>query len=310
MVRMKSWIQASRLRTLPLATACVMVGGGVSFRLASAQPLTAQRFGIVFASILMTVIFLQVLSNWANDWGDYENGADDASRTDRAVASGRISPESMKRAVKRLSALALASGVSAIALALWGTDLISAAWGVLVLGLLAIVAAFRYTAGANPYGYRGYGDVMVLVFFGWIGVGGTGFLLSHDWDWSWVLPATWCGALSTAVLNLNNMRDHVSDERTGKRTLVVQMGWRNAKVYHTACFFVGWICWWIFALYVEAGLWRGLGWIALINAVHAAHVVRVWGTEEPQALDGELKKVALSTAVAALFILLAQTGAA
>ena len=307
---MKPWIQASRLRTLPLATACVMVGGGVSFRLASSHPLTEQRFGVVFAIILITVILLQILSNWANDWGDFENGADDATRTDRAVASGLIAPVVMKRAVKRLSAVAFASGITAITVALWGTELILSAMGVLVLCILSIAAAFRYTAGANPYGYKGYGDAMVLLFFGWIGVGGTGFLLAHDWNWAWMLPATWCGALSTAVLNLNNMRDHVNDERTGKRTLVVQMGWRRAKLYHTACFAIGWLSWWVFALVIEAGLWRGLGWMALINAVHAAHVLRVWKNEDPKSLDGELKKVAFSTAVAALFMLLAQTGAA
>jgi len=306
----KPWIQASRLRTLPLASACVMVGGALAFRSAETDVLTAGRFWIVFAAVLFDVFLLQILSNWANDWGDFENGADGPERADRAVASGAISASAIKSAVKGLAALSFLMGVGAIVLALRGTDLLPAAAGILVLGIGAIAAAFKYTAGDNPYGYRGLGDVVVMVFFGWVGVCGSAFLLSHAWDWSWLLPATWCGALSVAVLNLNNMRDHVNDLLAGKRTLVVKWGWERAKIYHTVCVLGGWLAWWIFALVLEPGMWRGLGWLALINLVQGGHLLRVWRCDEPKNLDPELKKVALSTAVAALFMLLAQTGTA
>jgi len=306
----KPWIHASRLRTLPLASACVMVGGALAFRSAEAEALTAGRFWIVFASVLIDVFLLQILSNWANDWGDFENGADGPERADRAVASGAISASAMKTAVKGLAVVSFLMGIGAIALALRGTDLLPAAAGILLLGIGAIAAAFKYTAGDNPYGYKGLGDIVVMVFFGWVGVCGSAFLLSHAWDWSWLLPATWSGALSVAVLNLNNMRDHANDLLAGKRTLVVKWGWERAKVYHAVCILGGWLAWWVFALVLEPGMWRGLGWLALINLVQMGHLLRVWRCDEPQSLDPELKKVALSTAVAALFMLLAQTGAA
>ena len=267
-------------------------------------------FWRVFGLILLTVVLLQTLSNWANDLGDYENGADGAERTDRMVASGQLSPAVMKRAIVALRVLAFGCGLASVGAAFWGTSLLAEALAMVGLGVLAIVAAYRYTAGKNPYGYRGLGDLMVLVFFGWIGVGGTAFLLAGEWNSAWLLPGTWTGLMSTAVLNLNNMRDHVKDEKAGKRTVVVALGWDRAKVYHGACFVLGWAAWWAFALTVEPGQWRGMGWIAIINAFHVTHACRVWRCEDPAALDPELKRVALSTAVAALFILLAQTGGA
>lgn len=304
------WIRASRLRTLPLASACVLVGGAVSFRSVAHDDLAQERFWLVFALVLLDVLLLQVVSNWANDWGDFEHGADDDRRTDRAVASGAISSETMRRGVMVLALVAFIMGVTAVVVAWQDSPWLTAAIGMIVLGGLAILAAIRYTAGSNPYGYLGLGDVMVLIFFGWVGVMGSAFMLTHAWSWTWLLPATWCGLLSTAVLNLNNMRDHEGDAGAGKRTLVVRMGWARAKWYHLACLAVGWAAWWVFAAVLEAGQWRGLEWLAAINAVHAAHAWRVWRCEVPADLDPELKKVALSTAVAALFMLLAQTAAA
>ena len=216
----------------------------------------------------------------------------------------------MKRAIVALGVVAFGCGLASVGAAFWGTSLLVEALVMVGLGVLAIGAAYRYTAGTNPYGYRGLGDLMVLVFFGWIGVGGTAFLLAGEWDSTWLLPGTWTGLMSTAVLNLNNMRDHLKDEQAGKRTVVVALGWERAKVYHGLCFVLGWVAWWVFALAVEPGQWRGMGWIAIINACHLTHAWRVWRCEDPAALDPELKRIALSTAVAALFIMLAQTGGA
>ena len=265
-------------------------------------------FWTVFGLVLCTVLLLQILSNWANDLGDFENGADGAERGDRMVASGRLTGAQMKRSIKWLGALAFATGLAAVGYAMLQQGALLEALLMVGLGVLAIAAAYRYTAGKNPYGYRGLGDLMVLVFFGWVGVGGTAFLLTGSFDWTWLLPGTWSGLLSTAVLNLNNMRDHVNDAQTGKRTLVVAMGWERAKAYHGACFVVGWGAWWLFVLAVEPGLWRGMGWLAIINAFHLVHAWRVSRCDEPAELDPELKRIALSTAVAALFMLLAQTG--
>ncbi|MBT6163048.1 MAG: 1,4-dihydroxy-2-naphthoate octaprenyltransferase [Crocinitomicaceae bacterium] len=304
----RDWIQASRLRTLPLAASCVLVGAAIGFPIAQRSEMLSAQFWPVFLSILLTVVLLQVLSNWANDLGDFENGADDFSRQDRSVASGRISPEAMKKAVVVLALIAFASGLVALFLAFFAADLLVPALVLLVIGVASIAAAFRYTAGKSPYGYKGYGDVMVFLFFGWIGVGGTAVLLSHQWDFQWLLPATWSGAMSVAVLNLNNMRDHISDAKAGKNTIVVRMGFAWSRRYHLVLFLVGWLSWWAYALVLHAGEWRGMGWIAVLNAVHFAHVFRVFNAENPQELDPELKRVALSSAVAALFFLMAQTG--
>lgn len=305
---MKDWIDASRLRTLPLAVSCVMVGGAISFSGAQRTELLQDQFWPVFGAIMITVVLLQILSNWANDWGDFENGADDASRTDRAVASGRISLGSMKNAVFVLAGLCLVSGLAALILAFYASGLLIWALVLLLLGIGAIAAALRYTAGASPYGYKGYGDAMVFLFFGWIGVGGTAVLLSHDWDTTWLLPATWSGAMCVAVLNLNNMRDCESDAEAGKNTLVVRRGLVWARRYHAFLFLIGWLSWWAFALVLNPGEWRGMGWIAILNAVHIAHIFRVMREDNLTQLDPELKRIALSTAVAALFFLLAQTG--
>ncbi len=295
------WIQAARLRTLPLASACVLMGAAVGYR-----P-DAERFYLVFAAALGTVLLLQILSNYANDLGDAENGADGAERTDRAVASGRISRASMRRAVVALAALALVSGVGTVVLALSGSGLLTAALGLIAAGIAGIYAAYSYTAGKNPYGYRGLGDLMVMVFFGWVGVAGTAFLVSGEWSWAWLLPGTFTGAMSVAVLNLNNMRDHERDAAAGKRTLVTRMGFARAKRYHWALLGLGWAALLAFTNGVESGQWRGMMWIALLGLVHFQHALRVGQTTSPQALDPELKKIAISTAVVALFLFLAAT---
>ena len=120
-------------------------------------------------------------------------------------------------------------------------------------------------------------------------------LLAHTWDFQWLLPATWSGAMCVAVLNLNNMRDHVSDAKAGKQTLVVRMGFDRSKRYHLSLFLLGWISWWVYALILHAGEWRGMGWIGVLNAVHLMHAFRVFKVQNPAELDPELKRVALSS---------------
>ena len=171
----QAFLLASRLRTLPLASACVMVGAAVAYPRVIAINESTGAFWRVFGLILLTVVLLQTLSNWANDLGDYENGADGADRTDRMVASGQLSLVVMKRAIVALGVLAFGCGFAAVGAAFWGTSLLVEVLAMVGLGVLAIGAAYRYTAGKNPYGYRGLGDLMVLVFFGWVGVGGTAF---------------------------------------------------------------------------------------------------------------------------------------
>ena len=172
---------------------------------------------------------------------------------------------------------------------------------------VAIAAAYAYTAGKRPYGYSGLGDISVLVFFGFAGVAGTAALITGDFEPLWLLPSATIGLLSVGVLNLNNLRDHLSDAATGKQTLVVQMGFARGKVYHAALIIGAWMALLAFWVMDGGGPWRGHLWYGLFGLVHARHLAFVFRTEDPAELDGELKKIALSTFAISLFLFLSAT---
>lgn len=178
---------------------------------------------------LLTAVLLQVLSNFANDYGDFVNGADTDERTDRMMASGKISIAQMKQAILILIIGTLISGITLLGI---GIGFFSFTFFImLLLGIGGILAAYFYTAGKNPYGYIGLGDVSVFLFFGYLAVGGTYYLqtttlTSPVW---WV--ATAIGCLSVGVLNVNNMRDISSDSSKNKITVAVKLGFKNAWFY-------------------------------------------------------------------------------
>lgn len=222
----RPWIQAFRLRTLPLAFASIITGSGLAwaegtFRL------------VVFVLALITTLFLQILSNLANDYGDFQHGVDNEARVgpDRTMQTGIISKKQM---VKAMWIIALLCSIFGIWLIVEGTQGLTLGESGLfaVLGLAAMGAAVKYTIGKNPYGYVGLGDVAVFLFFGWLGVLGTYFLHNQSISIELLLPASAMGLFSAAVLNINNMRDHGADEQSGKRTLVVRIGLDWAKRYH------------------------------------------------------------------------------
>ena len=218
MSSIKAWITAFRLRTLPLAFSSILMGSFLAAYYDSFQ-------GWIFLLAIITTLFLQILSNLANDYGDTVNGADHEGREgpQRMVQSGIISLNKMKIAVMVFAILSFISGIGLIYIS-FGSLIHLKFLLFLLIGLAAIVAALRYTMGSNPYGYKGLGDLYVLVFFGLVGVGGTYFLHSNNWDWIIILPALAVGFLSSGVLNVNNMRDIESDKEAGKSTLVVKMG--------------------------------------------------------------------------------------
>lgn len=242
---------------------------------------------IVLALALSTTLFLQILSNLANDYGDRHSGADQ-DRSDRGAISGR----EMKRGIYICGALAFISGV---ALVFYGTRQME--WyylaGFIALGLLALWAAIKYTVGKNAYGYYGLGDLFVFLFFGLTGVMGTFFLHTGFLTWGLVLPATSIGLLSVAVLNLNNMRDRVSDESVGKRTLAVLLGRSGSRVYHFIL---------LIGAHVSAVVFSLIYWespfqliFLIILPIHLLNLKKVATYSDPQSLDPELKKIALST---------------
>ncbi len=220
------WLSAMRPRTLFLAVAGVITGVG----LAAADG----HFSLPVALLtLLTALLLQVLSNLANDYGDSRHGVDGAARTgpQRAVQSGGVTLQEMLRATILSALLAAGSGLALLWVALGQTGLLLAL-SMLVLGGFAIWAAIAYTASAKPYGYEGYGDMAVLVFFGIVAVGGSYFLQAGSISWTVLLPALAAGLLSVGVLNINNVRDISGDAASGKRTLPVRIGGHAARHYH------------------------------------------------------------------------------
>jgi 1,4-dihydroxy-2-naphthoate octaprenyltransferase len=192
------------------------------------------RFNLtVFILALVTTLFLQILSNLANDFGDFVKGMDNEERVgpDRTMQAGLITKDEMIKAIWVIALLCSVFGVWLIYEGTLGLDLKKAGLFA-ILGLTAIGAAVKYTMGKNPYGYEGLGDLFVFLFFGWLGVIGSYFLHTHSIDINIVLPASAIGFFTTAVLNINNMRDHEADAKSGKNTLVVRIGISWAKRYH------------------------------------------------------------------------------
>jgi 1,4-dihydroxy-2-naphthoate octaprenyltransferase len=227
MMQLKPWIIAARLRTLPLAVSNIILGSLLAYN--------QRKFNLLISLLgLVTAVLLQVLSNYANDYGDFVNGADDKriSKYERALKSGKISPGQMRWMLVILSMLTFFTGISLIALAASMSGIIFLVF-FLIIGILCIIAAITYTIGKKPYGYIGLGDIAVFIFFGIVGVCGIYVLQTQQWNWNTLLPAASFGLLSMGVLNINNIRDIESDRISGKKTLVVRIGLEKAKNYHT-----------------------------------------------------------------------------
>ena len=225
-MKIGNWIEAFRLRTLPLALSNTIIGSCLA---AADDKFRWSIFGLA----ALTTVLLQIMSNMANDYGDFVNGKDTAERIGpkRMVQSGEITPKTMLRGIIAIGILCAVSGVSLIIIGMEGIPVTNMLlFG--LLGLAAIAAAIKYTVGKNPYGYRGLGDIFVFIFFGLVGVIGTYFLHTQSFRWGLLLPASAIGMLSTGVLNMNNMRDYEADKNAGKKTIVVAMGVKNAKYYH------------------------------------------------------------------------------
>jgi 1,4-dihydroxy-2-naphthoate polyprenyltransferase len=301
---MKHWIEAARLRTLPLSVSGIIVGSMYALANPTDDVLTPTEVfnWKLFAFAIITTLGLQILSNFANDYGDGMKGTDNEDRVGpkRTIQSGVITPQAMKSAIILTSALTLLSAIYLIYLA-FGAHNLGYSLFYLILGIAAIASAIRYTVGNSAYGYRGFGDVFVFVFFGLVSTLGVNFLYSKQLDAILFLPATAIGFLSVAVLNLNNMRDETSDRKSGKNTLVVKMGIENAKKYHYFLILGAMILVLLFAVLSDFNFDQYLFLLAYIPLIK--HLITVRKNENTKLLDPELKKVALSTF--ALSILLA-----
>ena len=283
--KLKMWWETARPKTLPLALASIFTGSALGYW---ANP---QGFnGLVMALCLLTTILLQVLSNFANDYGDHQKGSDTQERIGplRGIQKGAISAKELKWGLILMVVASFLSGSFLIGIAYENLSDLFAFAG---LGILAIVAAITYTVGAKPYGYMGLGDISVLVFFGLLGVGGTYYLQTHSIDSHIILPAIGSGLLASAVLNINNLRDIEQDVKAGKNTLAVRLGAYKGRVYHCILLSVAVLCYLAFAV-ATATSWTNYLFV-LAMPLLAKHAIFVYRSQQPSELRPMLAQMSM-----------------
>ncbi len=286
MSKLKTWISAFRLRTLPLALSTVMMGGFIAY------DVSGYSLNVVILSIITTLL-LQILSNLANDYGDGTRGTDNENRLgpERAVQSGIISPGSMKTAIIIFSLLSLFSGLALIRTSLHENFLTGLVF--LLFGISAITAAIKYTVGRSAYGYSGLGDLFVFIFFGIIAVCGTYYLATLQINFLVLLPASTMGLLSTGVLNLNNMRDMDNDKLSGKHTIAMKLGYSKARKYHYLLITVSMALLPVYSLLTSQSLFSYF--YIIIYPLFINDLVKISNVKNKRNLDPYLKKLAIST---------------
>ena len=206
----KAWILAARPKTLAAAATPVLIGCSLAY--------TDGTFQWIPAVLCFLFAFsMQIDANFINDYYDYLKGSDREDRLgpERACAQGWITLSAMKKGMIAITLLSC----------FWGLLLLRyCGWEMIPVGLLCVLFAFLYTAGPYPLAYHGWGDVLVIVFFGFVPVGCTYYTMAHDWTWNVTIACAACGLVSDMLLMLNNYRDREQDKISGKRTLVVRFG--------------------------------------------------------------------------------------
>jgi 1,4-dihydroxy-2-naphthoate octaprenyltransferase len=217
---MRIWLMAARPRTLPAAIAPVLVGTAAAVEWAGRLP----RAG-AFVAALIGSIFIQIGTNLANDYSDAKRGADTADRLGpvRVTSAGLVTPQRVLVATWVAFAVAVACGIYLT---------VVAGVAILVVGVLSIAAGVLYTGGPRPYGYAGFGEVFVFLFFGLVAVNGSYYVQLEQLDTLPLGLSIAVGFLATAILVVNNVRDVETDRRAGKNTLAVRMGRHNAVVLY------------------------------------------------------------------------------
>lgn len=294
-----------RLRTLPLAVSGILMGSA----LADLNGIDGNKDITILA--LLTAICLQILSNLANDYGDFSKGTDNEKRlgNTRALQSGRITPQAMLRMIFIFIALCLGFGISLLYVASDGNLTLSFVL-FFALGIAAIAAAIKYTVGKSAYGYSGFGDVFVFLFFGLVAVLGV-YVLNKHFTWNWwldrwmLLPATAMGLLSTAVLNTNNIRDIDNDRASNKNTIVVKMGLNKARVYHWFLLLGAFVCMLVFVRLQFIHVIQYISLLAFIPIFIQGYKVQT--TAPSPVFNGYLKQLSLSTLLFVVIYILLQT---
>ncbi|MGY8966935.1 MAG: 1,4-dihydroxy-2-naphthoate octaprenyltransferase [Flavobacteriales bacterium] len=294
--KFKIWLQAARLRTLPLSLSGIIVGNGLAYE--------SDGFSLVILVLsLATTIAFQVLSNFANDYGDGVKGTDNESRIGpaRVLQQGLLTRAQLKKGIQICAAVSLVFAFALIYVAFGTSDLLYSLIFI-ILGIASVVAAIKYTVGSNAYGYRALGDLFVFLFFGGVSVLGSYFLQAQEFQIDLILPATALGLLSVGVLNLNNMRDIHTDKEVNKITMAVLLGASLSKAYH-AFLLIGAVLTTVF--YVKMDIQPAyLFMIAVLPMM--IHLRRVLGYTDPKEFDPELKRLALCTFLFAILFAIGQ----
>ena len=301
---MIDWIKAARLRTLPLSISGIIMGSFIA-RWKLLQNGETWDWTIFALALLVTLLY-QVLSNYANDYGDGVKGTDKnriGEAEQRAVASGKISASQMRNAVILFALLSLVTTFYLLYKAFF-PNFINEFYTFIGLGVACILAAIGYTVGKKPYGYLGLGDIMVFIFFGLVSVCGSYFLFTKSFDWDILLPASAIGLLSAAVLNLNNMRDIENDEKSGKKTLALRLGFKNAMIYEMIILVLPPI---LVLMYMMINHLQEQGkYYAFIFFVTVFPLMslrrKIMAVKEPKELDPFLKQVAMITFVMSILV--------
>jgi 1,4-dihydroxy-2-naphthoate polyprenyltransferase len=294
MNKIKPWISAIRLRTLPLSVSGIIVGSSMAYY--------NGFFKIsIFIFAILTTLSLQILSNLANDYGDGVKGTDNQDRIgpERAIQSGKITPEQMYDAIK-INILIVITLTFLLIYSAFKSNQFLYSLLFFVLALICIYAAVKYTVGSTAYGYRALGDIMVFLFFGLISVMGTYFLFSKQLDHVLIIPACIIGLLSAGVLNLNNMRDIESDKKSSKITIAVKLGINKAKIYHSFLIISAMLLSIVFAIFYYRSISNLVFMVVFIPLI--LHIVNVIKNREPKLLDPQLKILALSTFALAILL--------
>lgn len=287
MAHFKSWITAFRLRTLPLAFSGWLVGTTIA---SIAVKISWPIAGLT----LLTAFLLQILSNLANDYGDAVSGVDSDERKgpSRMVQSGQITKKAMGRAMIIFSLLSLLSGVALLFIT-FKEDFISALVFFLI-GIVGIASAIKYTVGKNPYGYAGFGDLFVFLFFGVVLIFGTYYLQVQTFDGLVLLPAISLGMLSIGVLNVNNIRDIESDKVSGKNSIPVRLGREKAVVYHIFLLAGSFLIMVSYSIIIYHSWWQFIFLpVGLLFGVN----IKAVATKPLTELDPFLKQMAISTLI-------------
>ena len=292
--KIKPWLSAFRLRTLPLSVSGIIIGSCFAYYNGAYDGM------VMFLAVLLT-ISLQVLSNLANDYGDGIKGTDNENRVGpkRAIQSGAITPYEMLEGIK-INVLIVVVITMLLIFAAFGSH--NFLYGLLFFALsgLSIYAAINYTIGSSPYGYRGLGDIFVFLFFGMLSGVGSYFLYTKHLDHHIFLPSIALGLLSVGVLNLNNMRDIDSDALSNKQTLAVKLGKKQSKTYHTVLIVSAMVIALIFGILYFSSFWNLLYLITFVPLI--IHINKINNAKSPNDFDSQLKFLALTTFLFSILI--------